>query len=116
MSRIALSKSAADKLIEDPNLRQRRNSMSDPRVSLLRYFHRSYSTLHDGTVTEHGDGFTLTTIDPADAKETKSIVLKSVAVTDDINILVGGDESIMSGRFTISWSKWKFTYEPDVPS
>lgn len=116
MPRIALNKSAIDKLIEDPKLRQWQDGEPGRRVPFLGYFRRSYTTLHDGTVTEHGDGFTLTTIDPADAKETKGIVLKSVAVADGLHILVGGDESIMSGSFIIGWSKWKFTYEPKASS
>lgn len=115
MSGITLNKSAVDQLHDDPKLRQWRNGESGHRVPVLRYFRRSYATSHDGTVTEHGDGFSLTTIDSTDAQETKGIVLKSVAVADGFQIFVGGDESIMSGSFIIGWSKWKFTYETESP-
>lgn len=92
-----------------------RNGESSGRVPFLGYFRRSCTTLRNGTITGHGDGFMLTTIDPADADETKGIVLKP-SQSDGLDILIGGEESIMSGSFTIGRSKWKFTYEPEAVS
>ena len=82
-------------------------------MPFLGYYRRSYSTARDGTIKEYDDGFMLTTIDPDDREETRNIVIKSVAVTSDFDILVGGDEATMSRSFAIGWSK-KFTCEPQA--
>ena len=111
MSSIILSKSAADKLVSDPKIQLWQEDRSVRKRPFLGYYRRSYSTSHEGAVTEHGDGFMLTTIDPLDADDTRGIVIKPVAVVNDLDILVGGEDSIMSGSFTIGFSK-KFTYEP----
>ena len=116
MPHITLSQSAVDKLMADPKLRRWREGEPDRRVPILGYFRRSYTTLHDGTVVDHGNGFMLATIDPEDAEETKGIVLESVAVAGGLDILVGASPSVMSGSFTIGWSDWKFTYEPTTGS
>lgn len=73
-------------------------------------------TLHDGTVIEHGDGFMLTSVDLRDPNETKGIILQPTAVADGLEILVGGDASVMSESFTIGWTGGKFTFEPEVSS
>ena len=116
MSYIVLRQSAVDKLMSDPKIGRWLQDKPARKVPFLGYYRRSYSTSHDGTVTEHGDGFMLTTIDPQDADETRDIVIKSVGVANDFDILVGGEETIMSGSFGIGWSKWKFTYEPRTSS
>jgi heptaprenylglyceryl phosphate synthase len=65
-------------------------------------------------MTELGDGFMLTTIDPNDPEETRDIVIQSAAATHDFDILVGGEDEIMSRRLPIGWSN-KFTFEPQAP-
>ena len=54
-------------------------------------------------------------IDPAaqDPKETSGIVIEPVKLTPDADIPVGGGDGIMSTSFSIGWSKWRFTYQPD---
>lgn len=108
MSSIILKQSAIDKLKSDPKVQQRRQHKSGRQVPFLGYYRRSYSTSRDGTVTEHGDGFMLTTINPQDRDETRDIVIKPVAVGSDFDILVGGEEEVMSGSFAIGWIR-KFT-------
>lgn len=116
MSRITLSKSAVDKLMSDPKIRQWRQHKSSCKVPFLGYYRRSYSTSHDGTVTEHGDGFMLKIIDPHDRDETRDIVIKPVALRSDFDILVGGDAATMSESFSIGCSRGKFTIERENPS
>ena len=110
MSDIILKQAAIEELMGRPAIQQWLRDKQAAKVPLLRYYRRSYSTLHDGSVLEHGDGFTLTSIDPNSPTETKDIVVRSVLVTNDFNILVGGKPSMMSRDFSIGWSK-KFTYE-----
>ena len=114
MPRIVLSKSAIAKLMMDPNLKSWRDGRAISRVPLLGYYSRSYMTLHDGTIIEHGDGFMLTSIDPFDARETRGTVLQPTAVADGLSILVGGDKSVMSNGFTIGWTDGKFTFDPET--
>ncbi|WP_158810109.1 hypothetical protein [Beijerinckia sp. L45] len=102
MPSIVLTPSAVDKLLNDKTARK---------VPFLGYYRRSYSTARDGTITEYGDGFALTTIDPDDGVETRDIVIKAVPVGNVFDILVGGGAETMAQSFTIGWSK-KFTYEP----
>ena len=116
MSSVVLSKSAVNKLMNDPALYQWRGGAHNRRVPFLGYFRRSYTTLHDGTVIDHGDGFMLTTIDPDDVDETEGIVLRSVPVSAGLHILVGGNNAIMSDNFTIGWSDCTFTREPLIAS
>lgn len=111
MPRITLKQSAIDHLMSDPKIQQWRQRKAGPKVPFLGYYRRSYATARDGTVTEYGDGFALTTIDPNDAEETRGIVIKPVAVENGFDILVGGGVETMSRSFAIGWSK-KFTYEP----
>ncbi len=116
MFSIILKQSTVDHLMNDPKIRQWQKDRTVKKVPFLGYYRRSYSTSRDGVVTEYGDGFMLTTIDPQDADETRDIVIKPVAVADNFDILVGGEESIMSNSFTIGRSKGKYTYEPQASS
>ena len=111
MPDVILQKSAVDQIMEFDEVKQWLKDRAGNRVPVLRYFHRCHSTYNDGSVVEHGDGFTLSTIDPHDPKETRGIVIKSVKLTPDADILVGGDEEIMSHSLSIGWSKWRFTYQ-----
>ena len=113
MSNITLQASAIDKIMEDDHVRRWLKDRTGDRVPYLGYFRRFTSTYNDGSVVEHGVGFGLSTINPNDPKETKGIVVKPVTLTPDADILVGGGEEIMSARFSIGWSKWRFTYQPD---
>ena len=99
--------------MQDEDVRRWLKDRAGDRVPFLGYFQRCYSTYHDGSVAEHGDGFALSTIDPHDPKETNGIVIKPVKLTSDADILVGGGEAIMSTSFSIGWLKWRFTYLTD---
>jgi hypothetical protein len=111
MPSIVLTPFAVDKLLNDPKIKQWLEDKTARRVPFLGYYRRSYSTARDGTITEYGDGFALTTIDPDDGMETRDIVIKAVPVGNIFDILVGGDAETMAQSFTIGWSK-TFTYEP----
>ena len=64
-------------------------------------------------MTEYGDGFALTTIDPNDPDGTRDIVIQSIAVWSGFDILVVVEVAIISGRFAIEWIE-KFTYESEA--
>ena len=116
MPRVTLARSAVDKLMKDPTLDEWHAGVVGQRVPILGYYQRSYSTsLRDGTVTEHGDGFALGTIDPQDALETRGLVIRSAAVTGQLTILVGGDASVMADSFAIGWSGAKYTFGSNAP-
>ena len=57
--------------------------------------------IFDGTVTEHGDGFSLPTIDPTDDMDMRDIVLTSVPVVDGLDMLVGSDAAMMADSILI---------------
>ena len=113
MPDITFSQAAIDNLLNDPKLRQWREAEVGRRQPCLSYFHRYYSIAPDGTVTEHGDGFSLTTIDPEDPREMGGHTIKRVAIAEGFDILVTVYESIMSGDFTIGLTARRgLTYEP----
>jgi hypothetical protein len=111
MPEVFLRQSAIAKLMNDPKVQQHIQNELGSKVPFLGYYRRSYATARDGTATEYGDGFMLTTINPTDPEEIKNIVIKSASVGEAFNILVGGDAATMSRTFFIGWSK-KYTYEP----
>ena len=116
MSEITISAAAIRHLLNDPKLCQWREAGTGPRQPCLSYYHRCYSTAPDGTVTEHGDGFVLSTIDLEDPRETKGRVIRRVAVADGFDILVALYESLMPGDFTIGLTARRaFTNEPPAP-
>lgn len=114
MNQITISKLAIDRILNDPKFRQLRENNARE-VPLLYYFQRSYSTLHDGTVIEHGDGFMLSFVNPAEIAETGDIAYKTVA-SEGVSIFIGGPKPLLSGSFTIGWSNAKFTLERSVES
>ena len=110
---VTLQASAIDQIMGDDDVRRWLKDRAGDRVPYLGYFRRCTSTYNDGSVVEHGVGFGLSTINPHDPKETSGIVIKPVTLTPQADILVGGGEEIMSISFSIGWSKWRFTYQPD---
>ena len=116
MFRISLTASALDMLARDPVIRRWQEGKIDGKVPLLRYFYRCYSTLRDGTIVEHGDGFSLSLVKPDDARSTDETAYEDVALPQGGNILVGVDRSVLKGDFSIGWVKSTFTFEPQSPS
>lgn len=115
MFRISLTAAALDELARDPVIRGWQKGKTDGKVPILRYFRRCYSTLRDGTIVEHGDGFSLSLVKPDDARPTDETVYEDVALPQGGNILVGVDRSVLNGDFSIGWLKSKFTFEPESP-
>src|SRR3978361_20918 len=101
MPSIILSPLAVDTLLNDPKIKQWLKDKTVQKVPFLGYYRLSYSTARDGTITEYGDGFALTTIDRDDDVETRDIVIKSVPVGNVFHLLVGGAEETMARSFTI---------------
>lgn len=116
MPQITISKLAVEKIVNDPKFRQSREDNADHEAPLLYYYQRSYSTLKDGTVIEHGDGFMLSFVNQEEIVETKDIAYKSVVIAGGVNIFVGGPRSLLSRSFNVGLSNAKFTLEPQSPS
>jgi hypothetical protein len=75
MPQITISKLAVEKITKDPTFRQLREGAPMGAVPILFYYQRSYSTLKDGSIIEHGDGFGLNFVDPKDLKEQKTLLM-----------------------------------------
>lgn len=112
MSGISISKLAVEKITKDPKFRQLRESKPEGGVPLLYYYRRCLSTLNDGTITEHGDGFSLSFVDPEELPKSRGIAYESVPIGDEGHVIVGGPVELISGGFKIDWSKNKFALEP----
>ena len=80
-------------------------------VPLLHYYQRSFSTLNDGKITEHGAGFMLTFVNPDEIKQTEDITYESIDIADGVKVVIGGTREIFSNAFNIGWSNAKFTLE-----
>ncbi len=116
MPQITISKSAIEKISNDQKFRQSREDNASREVPLLYYYRRSYSTSKDGTVIEHGDGFTLSFVNQEEIAETKDIAYEAVAVAGGVNIFVGGPRSLLSRSLNVGLSNAKFTLESQSPS
>lgn len=112
MGRITISKSAVGKLIGDLKIRHDGSDEPGCVTPLLYYYHRSFSTLNDGTVIQHGDGFMLAYVNSEKIRKAEDITYEAVAIVDGFEIIVGGPRSLMSSNFTIGCANGKFTFEP----
>ena len=112
MPRVTISKAALDKLNADPLLGHWKRDARRLRMPLLHYYRRLTSTARDGTVTEHGDGFILTFVDPDAETQPHVAGYETVALGDGHAILVEIQTCFAPGAFTIGLCKGRFTYEP----
>lgn len=112
MSEITISKLAVAKILADPKFRASRQNKSTHLIPILRYYQRSYSTLNDGRLIEHGDGFMLSFGGEADIEEGRGIKFQAVTIAPGIDVIVGADDAMFSTPFNIGWSNAKFTFEP----
>jgi hypothetical protein len=65
VSSISISKRATEKLLKDSDYRSKLRGV--PLVPCLAYYQRSYSTLNDGRIIEHGPGLILSFIEQSEA-------------------------------------------------
>ncbi|MGO9685403.1 MAG: hypothetical protein ACLPTZ_22990 [Beijerinckiaceae bacterium] len=100
--------------MEDPKFQEFRENEPERSVPLLYHYQRSFSTLNDGKIIEHGAGFMLSFVNPKEIRETEEITYEAVGIADGINIIVGGTRAVLSSTFNIGWSNAKFTLEPQV--
>jgi hypothetical protein len=111
MSQITISKLAIEKIMGDPKFQEFREDEPARLVPLLYYYQRSFSTLNDGKIIEHGDGFMLSFVNPDAIRETDEITYEAVGIVGGVNIVVGGTRAVLSNPFNIGWSNAKFTIE-----
>lgn len=103
MSNISISNAALDKIVEDTNSQ----TASGPRpIPRLLYYHRSYSTLNDGRIIEHGSGLTLSFVEPGEAKNDYYVPLY---LDGGVILLIGPSAFFAAGRHEIDWVDRKFT-------
>jgi hypothetical protein len=98
MSNISISKRAAEKILKD----------WDHRLSLapcLAYYQRSYSTLNDGRVIEHGPGLILSFIEQSEAGQYHYL---SFDLGSGCTLLLAPSTFFQSGTHTIHWVDQKF--------
>ena len=116
MPSITLDKTAIAKLMDNPTLAPWREKTPDCKLPYFYYFQRSYTTSEKVTNVEHGDGFLLSSVERTSVILSKGIVLRSVLIANGLDLLVAAPEALMCDSFTIGWSDWKFTYQPQVTS
>jgi hypothetical protein len=116
MAQVTLSALAIKKVLNDPKYLQLVQDDPQHAIPLLAYYRRSYLTSKEGTVTEYGDGFTLSFVSEADIKESSGIEFQSVTIARGVDVIVGASDAMFSTPFSIDWSKSKFTFEPATSS
>jgi hypothetical protein len=109
MPSITIRLSAIEKITKESEFRRLRQIGSEDAVPLLIYYQRCYSTLNDGSIIEHGDGFALDFVDPASLDASESIVYETIAIGAGTNVIVGAPAERLSSSFSIGWSKNKFS-------
>lgn len=111
MPRVTISEAALAKLDADPKLGDWKRDPRRDRVPMLHYYLRLYSTARDGTITEHGDGFTLIFVDPDAERQPHVAGYERVPLGDGHEVTVEIQTS-HAPRFTIGLARRGYTYEP----
>jgi hypothetical protein len=76
-----------------------------PLIPRLTYYYRSYSTLNDGRIIEHGPGFTLSFIEQSEARQYQYL---TVDLDGGCMLLVGPSTFFQAGEHFIDWVDQKF--------
>jgi hypothetical protein len=74
-------------------------------ISCLQYYHRSYSTLNDGYIIEHGSGLALSFIAHHEARDYQYL---SIDLSSDCTLLLGPLTFFQDGVHSIDWVDRKF--------
>jgi len=69
------------------------------------YCQRSYSTLNDGTIIEHGSGFTLSFIERFEVNKYETV---PIDLGSDCTLMVGPSTFFQDGVHSIDWVDRKF--------
>jgi hypothetical protein len=74
-------------------------------IPYLLYCQRSYSTLNDGRIIEHGSGLTLSFIEHYDANDGQYL---SIDLSSDCTLLLAPLTFFQAGAHSIDWVDQKF--------
>jgi hypothetical protein len=101
---ISISKRATEKILKE---RDRQSTfLGKSLVPCLNYYTRSYSTLNDGRIIEHGPGFFLSFIEPSEARDDQYL---SIDLGGNCTLVIGPATYLQDGVHSIDWIDWKFT-------
>jgi hypothetical protein len=100
---ISISKRATEKILKD---RYRQSTLlGKSLVPCLNYYHRSYSTLNDGRIIEHGPGFFLSFIEQSEARPYHYL---TVDLGSGCTLLLAPSTFFQAGAHFIDWADRKF--------
>ncbi len=103
MSSISISKTASEKILKDREVHSQ--LLGRIVTPYLLYYHRSYSTLNEGRIIEHGSGLTLTFIDHYDQSDDHYL---SIDLGSNCTLVVGPSTFFQAGAHFIDWVDQKF--------
>jgi hypothetical protein len=103
MSSILISKRATGKILKDWDTHSKLWGRSV--IPCLQYYHRSYSTLNEGRIVEHGSRLILSFIEQSEASQYQYL---TVGLGSDCTILVGPSTFFQTGVHSIDWVDKRF--------
>jgi hypothetical protein len=103
VSRISISKRAMEKILKDLDDRSKLSRIA--LVPCLAYFRRSYSTLNDGRIIEHGPGLILSFIEQSEARQYNYL---TVDLGGGCTLLLAPSTFFQAGAHFIDWVDQKF--------
>jgi hypothetical protein len=103
MPSIRISENATEKILKD---RETHSTLSGKSlIPRLTYYCRSYSTLNDGRIIEHGPGFILSFIEQSEAAQYHDL---TVGVGSGCTLLLAPSTFFQAGAHFIDWADQKF--------
>jgi hypothetical protein len=109
VSSISISNRAADKILKD--LDNRSKLLGIELVPCLAYYQRSYSTLDDGRIIEHGPGLILSFIERSEARQYHYL---TVELGSGCTLLLAPSTFFQAGAHFIDWVDQKFKLDSVV--
>ena len=112
MPSIKISEKATEKILKDGETYA--TLSGKPLIPRLTYYYRSYSTLNDGRIVEHGSGFILSFIEQSEARQYHDL---TVDLRSGSTLLLAPSTFFQTGAHFIDWVDRKFkTNVPDARS
>jgi len=109
MPNVSISEKATEKILKD---RETHSILSGtPLIPRLTYYYRSYSTLTDGRIIEHGPGFTLSFIEQSEAGQYQHL---TIDLGSGCALLLAPSTFFQAGAHFIDWADQKFKLDSVV--
>jgi hypothetical protein len=103
VSSVSISKRATEKILQGQ--RHSLDLVGKPPIPRLTYYYRSYSTLNDGRIVEHGPGFILSFIEQSEARPYHYL---TVDLGSGCTLLLAPSTFFQAGAHFIDWADRKF--------